>query len=376
MKTLSLFFKATLLILISTLFATSHSMKGQVKTEPLQIGIIGLTHSHVHGILGRPDKGDIKIVGIVEPDRGLAKRYAQQYGYSMDMVYNTMAELLVAIKPEAVTAFGSTYEHLKVVETFAPLGIHVMVEKPLAVNMQHANKMSALAKKHHIHLLTNYETTWYATNHRVYEMVQDGEIGDLRRVVVNDGHEGPAEIGVNSEFLDWLTDPVENGGGALMDFGCYGANLITWLTKGEEPVSVMAMTQTNKPEMYPKVDDEATIVLQYPTMQCVIQASWNWPFSRKDMEVYGQTGYVISENSNDMRFRLNTKNNELKEKLEDRPAPFNDPFAFLAAVVRGKITVSPHDLSSLENNITVTKILDAARESVRTGKIIKTEESF
>ncbi len=373
MKTLSLFVKATLLILISTLFATSQSMKCQAKTEPLQIGIIGLTHSHVHGLLGRPDKGDIKIVGIVEPDRELAKRYAQQYGYSMDIVYNTMAELLASSKPEAVTAFGSTYEHLKVVETFAPLGIHVMVEKPLAVNMQHAIKMSALAKKHNIHLLTNYETTWYATNHKAYEMVQKGEIGDLRRVVVNDGHEGPAEIGVNKEFLNWLTDPVENGGGALMDFGCYGANLITWLTKGEKPLSVMAMTQTNKPEIYPRVDDEATIVLQYPNMQCVIQASWNWPFSRKDMEVYGQTGYVISENRNDLRFRLSPENEETTVRLEERPAPLNDPFAFLAAVVNGRITLSPYDLSSLENNMTVTAILDAARESVKTGKIIKIE---
>jgi len=39
---------------------------------------------------------------------------------------------------------------------------------------------------------------------------------------------GPQKIGVNQEFLEWLTDPVQNGGGAEVDFGCYGVNLLTW----------------------------------------------------------------------------------------------------------------------------------------------------
>lgn len=371
MKNLRLFFLMGLTLLLEGIIVSAQITNPPTKKEPLKIAVIGLTHSHVHGILGRPDKGDIKIVGIVEPDGALAQRLSQQYGFPISIVYNTMEELIEASKPEAVTAFNSTYEHLEVVETFAPLGIHVMVEKPLAVSMEHATRMKSLAEKHNIYLLTNYETTWYATNHKAYDMVQEGMIGGLRRVVVNDGHEGPAEIGVNKEFLDWLTDPVMNGGGALMDFGCYGANLITWLTKGERPLSVMAMTQTNKPAIYPKVDDEATIVLQYPNMQCVIQASWNWPFSRKDMEVYGQTGYVISENSKDLRYRLSAKNGETKVKLEERPAPFNDPFAFLNAVVHGAVKVSPSDLSALENNITVVEILEAARVSARTGTFIK-----
>ncbi len=129
--------------------------------KPLRLGIIGLTHSHVHGILGRKDRGDIEIVGIVEKNKEVVKKYADQYHFPMSMVYNTMDELIAAQHPEAVSAFNSTFEHLEVVEKCAPLGIHVMVEKPLAVNLKHAKKMEALAKKHHIQLLTNYETTWY-----------------------------------------------------------------------------------------------------------------------------------------------------------------------------------------------------------------------
>jgi predicted dehydrogenase len=190
----------------------------------------------------------------------------------------------------------------------------------------------------------------------------------LRKVVVHDGHQGPKEIGVNQEFLEWLTDPVQNGGGALIDFGCYGADLITWLMKGERPVSVTAVTQQLKPDVYPKVDDEATILLTYPKMQGVIQASWNWPYSRKDMEVYGQTGAIFAPNRDQLRVRLSEKEPEKQLIAEAPKAPLHDPFAYLAAVVRGEIKEDV--LSSLPTNMVVVEILDAARRSAKEGKTI------
>ncbi|MBD3626854.1 Gfo/Idh/MocA family oxidoreductase [Cyclobacterium sp.] len=357
--------KKWIFVLMTSLLSLHHSM-GQ---DAVKIAVVGLTHSHVNWILGREDKGDIEIVGIVEPNTDLAERYLSRHDISMDLVYKDMESLFEKVRPEAVTAFGSIYEHLEVVQACAPLGIHVMVEKPLAVSMEHAKKMEALAREHNIHLLTNYETTWYASNHEVKERVKDNSvIGPLRRVVINDGHEGPKEIGVNQEFLDWLTDPVLNGGGAVIDFGCYGANLMTWLMDGQKPVAVTAELKQIKPHIYPKVDDEATILLDYPTTQGVIQASWNWPFSRKDMEVYGSTGYLIASNNTRLISRETGENQEKTEMLSPRPYPYDDPFSYLAAVVRGKVKVEARDLSSLENNMIVVEILDAAKESAKKGE--------
>jgi predicted dehydrogenase len=96
------------------------------------------------------------------------------------------------------------------------------------------------------------------------------------------------------EFFDWLTDPVRNGAGALFDFGCYGANLMTWLMDGQRPIAVTAVTQHFQPNVYPAVEDEATILVEYPAAQGIIQASWNWPFDRKDMEIYGRTGQIFA----------------------------------------------------------------------------------
>jgi len=361
-------------LIVSVIVLNSQLACSQEDNKPLKIGVIGLTHDHVHLLLNRLDKGDLNIVGIVEPNRELALRYSKRYGYSMSIVFNTMEEMIAENKPEAVTAFGSIYEHLAVVETCAPLGIHVMVEKPLAVSLDHALKMETLAKKHDIHLLTNYETTWYASNHKAFKMIENDVIGALRKVVVHDGHKGPSEIGISKEFLSWLTDPVQNGGGAIIDFGCYGVNLITWLNKGVKPISVTAVTQTIKPEMYPLVDDEATIILKYPKMQGVVQASWNWPIGRKDMEVYGKTGYIYSDNPTDIRFRLNESEKEQRENLPGRVAPYDDPFSFFVAVVNNEIKVSNTDLSSLANNLIVVEILEAAKQSAKTGKAVRLKE--
>jgi len=270
------------------------------------------------------------------------------------------------VKPQAVAIFTSTFDHRRVVEACAARGIPVMMEKPLAVNMEHARAIEAAATKAKIPFVVNYETTWYPANQTLYALVHDQKsIGDLRKVVVHDGHRGPKEIGCSAFFLDWLTDPVLNGGGALTDFGCYGADLMTWLMDGQRPSSVVAVTQSIKPQVYPKVEDEATIVLSYPKAQGIIQASWNWPFDRKDMEVYGQTGYVLVPRRDLMRVR---QGNSPEKDISAAPltGPKADPLSYLAAVVRGEI--QPSGLSSLAVNMVVTEILDAARESARTGK--------
>ncbi len=343
----------------------------QAKAQPLKIGIVGLTHTHVHWLLGRPDRGDVEIVGIAEPNKDLADRYIAQHGLDPSLWYPTMEEMVKATQPEAVTAFGSIYEHLEVVEHCAPKGIHIMVEKPLAVSNEHAVKMKSLAEKHNVLLLTNYETTWYSTHFWAKDKVEKGNVGELRKLVIHDGHPGPKEIGVNDEFLEWLTDPVQNGGGALTDFGCYGANLATWLMDGARPLSVMALTQQIKPDTYPKVDDEATILLEYPKAQAIIQASWNWPISRKDMEIYGASGQILVHNRNELTYQYAEGEEPMSLTLDERNAPLDDPFAHMAAIIRGNLEMERFDLSSLENNMLVVEILEAAKESARTGQRIK-----
>ena len=188
-----------------------------VGQDPVRIGVAGLSHSHVRPLLRNMDREDIQIVGIAESDTDLSQRYAEMYGIDQNLLFESVDEMLEKTSPEGVITFTSIFDHLKVVEACAPKGIHVMVEKPLAVSSKHARIMSELSEQYGILVLTNYETTWYPSNYEGFKMIGDGELGELRKIIVYDGHKGPKEIGVNSEFLDWLTDPVLNGGGAVTD---------------------------------------------------------------------------------------------------------------------------------------------------------------
>lgn len=360
----------TLFFMVLSVFATTAQSSAQSVALPLRVAIVGLVHGHVSGFL-RPalKRSDIQIVGIADPDQRLAQRYANDFKLDSQLLYNDVESMLAKVHPQALLVYTDTLDHRRVVEVAARHRIPVMMEKPLAVSLEDALAIQRAADAAHIAVLVNYETTWYRSNTAVYQLVREGALGDLRKVVVHDGHQGPKEINVAPEFFAWLTDPARNGAGALFDFGCYGADLMTWLMNGELPTTVTAVTQQIKPETYPRVDDEATIILTYPKAQAILQASWNWPFDRKDMEVYGATGEAITVKRDDIRVR---HKGEDREQLQSAPAlspPCNDPISYLIAAVAGKI--KPTGPSALDTNVTVVRILDAARESAKTGRTIK-----
>jgi predicted dehydrogenase len=337
---------------------------------PLRLGMAGLVHGHAAGFLSRyRDRKDVELVGVSEPDGEVAARYVKQFGLEPGAVHRSLDAMLDRAKPEAVVAFGTTADHPGVVVACAKRKIPVMMEKPLAVGVEQARVIERAAAGAGVAVMVNYETTWYPSNHAAYALAKEAKaLGEIRKVVVHDGHRGPKEIGVQPEFLDWLTDPERNGAGALFDFGCYGANLMTWLMDDARPTSVTAVTQRFKPEVYPRVDDEATIVLEYPGAQAIVQASWNWPFDRKDMEVYGRTGQALTVGQKGLRVRLEGKAEEVREAAP-LPQPRDDFLRYFAAVVRGE--VRPSGPSSLENNLIVTEILDSARRSAATGRTVR-----
>ena len=361
-------FRILLAALLLTTLAASRAQTA-ASGVPLRVAIAGMVHGHVEGFLQHSlHRADIQIVGISEPDQQVAERYAAKFDLDRGLLFTDLEDMLQKTRPQAVLAYTNTYDHRRVVETCARQGIPVMMEKPLAVSAEDAHAIADAARKGKIQVLVNYETSWYRSNHAAYDMVHEQSIGDISKVVVHDGHQGPKEINVQPEFLAWLNDPKLDGGGALYDFGCYGADLMTWLMNGQRPTSVTAVTQQIKPEIYPRVDDEATIILTYPKAQAILQASWNWPFDRKDMEVYGQTGYVITVRRDDVRVRLKG-GEEQQIAAKPVPAPYDDSLSLLRAVVLDG--APPGAPSSLETNVIVAEILDAARRSAASGKSIR-----
>ncbi len=336
---------------------------------PLRVAIAGLDHGHVDGFFRALQKRkDVELVAVFDPDPSLHQKYGARYGIAGDLFFTDLAAMLDKVKPEAVATFTNTFDHPMVVEACALRKIPVMMEKPLAVSMDHARAIQKAAASSGIPVIVNYETTWYRSHAEMHNIIKEQKaMGDIRKMVAMDGHQGPKEINVPPEFFNWLSDPVKNGAGALFDFGCYGANLMTWMMDNQRPIRVTAMLQQIKPEIYAHVDDEATVLVEYPHAQGIIQGSWNWPFSRKDFEVYAQRGYAYAIGGNTLRVRLPAQQEESRTPSEIAPDE-RDSISYLIAIARGR--KKPEGLSSLENNMIVTEILTAARESAHSGKAV------
>ncbi len=350
----------------------------QAFSAPLRVGIAGLAHGHVSGFLhggalvpagGLLNRTDVQLVGIAEPDRDLFDKYSAHDHLAANLYFASVGDLIEHAHPDAVLVFTSTFGHTAAVEECARRHVHVLMEKPLAVSYHDALLMSKAAQAGNVHVLVDYETSWYPSNKAAYDLLQGGALGEVRKVVVRDGHRGPKLIHVQPEFFAWLTDPKLNGAGALYDFGCYGADLMTWIMQGKEPKTVTGVTQQLQPDVYPKVDDEANVILTYPSAVAILQGSWNWPLDIKNMVIYGRTGYAKTILRDRIEVRKQGEQEAQTTSAKPVPAPYDDPLHYLAAVIKGEIS-EDGDVSSLKTNVIVSEILDAARRSAASGRTV------
>jgi len=337
---------------------------------PFRIAIAGLTHDHVTGLLRElPRRKDITLVGIAEPNAQLAAKYVARYHLPQSIIYTDLDKMLNETKPQAVVIYTSTFDHLQIVQVCAAHHIDAMMEKPLAVSTEHAAAIEQAAKKGNIRVLVNYQSTWEPVNTLVCDtVIEQKTIGEIRKIVFYKGHSGPKEIGCSPEFFNWLTDPNLNGGGALFDFGCYGANLTTWFLNNQKPLSVTAVTRQTKPAIYTKVDDDATVIITYPKTQVIIMASWSWPYGKDSIEIYGSAGSIQTIDGRNAILRIDGKP-EQKITANAIESPYSDSLTYLSAVVNGGI--KPQETASLENNMIVTEILCAARRSAQSHSTIQ-----
>src|ERR1700730_11128221 len=157
---------------------------GLVKAEPpIRVAIVGLVHGHVKGFLAAlPGNQAATLVAVVEPQEPLAKEYAAKYHLDAKLFYTDMEKMLVEQHPDAVLVYTTIAEHRKVIETAARHGVSSMVEKPLATTLEDALAIRDIARRQHVRVLVNYETTWYASNQEVFTEVAAGKLGEVRKV--------------------------------------------------------------------------------------------------------------------------------------------------------------------------------------------------
>jgi predicted dehydrogenase len=335
-----------------------------------RLAIVGLDHDHVWELLRYIGKeSDAELVAIAESQPALAKEAKSKVPDSVKF-YADYVAMLDEAKPDAVIVTTANDRHLEILRECAKRHIHYSVEKPMATNAADAREMERLAKQAGIKVMVNYWNAWVAPTHELFHRVKDRQLGEVQKIIVQYGHGGPKEIGVSQYFADWLYDPVKNGGGAIMDFGCYGAEWAVWL-KGR-PKGVMATAQKLKVEQHNKVDDDSTILLDYPDATVIIEASWDWPYDMGRVQVFGPKGSLLATGrelfyrSSDDRSTMTGLEGE-RVSLNAPPRETSNPISYFLDCIRHDKPIE--DPLSTGLNVQVMEILDAARESVRTGRV-------
>src|SRR3989440_8911960 len=331
--------------------------------QDYKIAIIGMVHSHVWGHF-KPmlDGKEAKLVGIAETEPELVSE-ALKRGAQTIPFFNDYKKMLDQKKPDIVWAFVENNRHLEIAEACAPRKINLIFEKPLASTYHDALEIQKLARKHDIKILTNYQMAWWAANYTAKAQADSGAVGQVWRLHGIVGHGGPGSGGVDKYFFDWLTDPDKNGAGALMDFGCYNALWSLWYLG--RPESVYASVIQLRPQTFPKVEDNASLILRYKNGVGLFEGSWDLPRSYQDLEVFGLKGSVyIKQQGVELRQGRETT----QVPMQTLPPERSEPIAYMVNALRNKTAIE--GLAALDINVGVNEIIEAAKMSVKSGQAV------
>ena len=361
----------TLVLILEWLAASVPTLYAQVNAadRKTKLAIVGLDHDHVWGLLkDLTEEPNAELVAIADGHPELVDRAKTKVTANVKF-YSDFVKMLDEMKPDGVIVTTENDRHLEILRECAKRHINYSTEKPMATTAADAREMERLANQAGIKVMVNYWNVWVAPTHELYHRVKDNQVGPIEKIIVQYGHQGPKEIGVSKYFADWLYDPVKNGGGAIMDFGCYGAEWAVWL-KGR-PSRVSAVTQKLKVMQHNPVDDDATVILDYPDGQAIIEASWDWPYNMGQVEAFGPKGSLLAT-GNDLFFRSPADNvgkvglQGERVALDPPPRVTSNPISYFVDCIRNNKPIE--DPLSMKLNVQVIEILDAARESARTGK--------
>ncbi len=343
-----------------------------LRAQEYKIAVAGLVHSHAWGHLKELLEGkEAKLVGIADSTPELLAE-AKQRGAADALLFRDYRKMIEETKPDIVWSFAENNRHLEIVQFCAPRKIHVMFEKPLAAKYADALQIQQLAQKYGVQVMVNYQMAWWPANHAAKAVADSGALGQVWRLRGIIGNGGPSNKGIAKYSFDAFTDPERNGAGALIDFQCYGALWALWYLG--RPEKVYCQVNHFRPELWPKVEDNSTMLLTYPKGVGLFEGSWDLPRGYQDLEVVGLEGsetLIFGGSATPPKVQLLKGRNKWKVEdvpLEPLPPERAEPIAYLVHALKSGKPVEGQ--VGLEMNVGVVEILEAARLSAASGQAV------
>lgn len=162
-----------------------------------------------------------------------------------------------------VSIVTPNHVHHPVAKAFAEAGIHVVCDKPLCTTTEQARDLIRTVERAGVVFAVTYNYSGYPLVKQAREMVASGELGDIRKVIVeyNQGWLASALESTGQKQADWRTDPARSGaGGAIGDIGSHAEQLAAYVT-GLEIESICADLTAFVPGR--RLDDDANLLLRF-----------------------------------------------------------------------------------------------------------------
>lgn len=261
-------------------------------TKSFRIGVLGLSHDHVWGNLNDlKTSGRAELVAAADPNPPLLEKVKAEFGCRTHASFDA---LLAAEKLDAVYVFADNRGGAAAAATAAERGLHVLIEKPMAADLEGADRLLAAARNHNARVMVNWPFAWWPQLQQALALIRDGAIGDIWQVKYRSAHAGPREIGCSSYFYEWLYDRNRNGAGALMDYCCYGAALARCIL-GLPSRVVGVAGRLRKEDIL--LEDNAVLVMSYPRAMAISEGSWTQigELTAYVAAIYGTKGTLVVE---------------------------------------------------------------------------------
>jgi len=293
-------------------------MTGERK-EKYRLCVIGFAHMHVNELVDRfLATGRVELIACADTMPRTASRTRVEGSRHANLhralakpgeprAYDDYRVLLREERLDLAIFCPEISRHAEVAEAIAAHGLQMVTEKPLAGQLADARRMVRAAKEAGVRLAVNWPTTWRPPIRKVKELLDAQAIGaawevkwrnrpSLGPLAFGSLHPGrtvvSGEVSESDKAAEWWYQ-AEEGGGALLDYCCYGAWLASWYL-GAHAVSVQSLT-ANLFSNFGNVEDNAALLLRYPTAIALVEASWttlhngvpNGPI------IYGTDGTIV-----------------------------------------------------------------------------------
>lgn len=289
-----------------------------MKKTSFNVIVLGLHHDHVWSHLTDLRRSsNMNLIGVADPSLPLLNQARERFNCP---TYADYEELLQQTEADIAYIFTNNLMGAYLAVMAAKRGLHVMIEKPLGADLEGADEAIRVAAEANVRLMVNWPIAWSPVIHQALTMAIEGDLGRVWQVKYRAAHAGPKELGCSDHFCEWLFDERLNGGGALVDYACYGCALARTLLG--MPSAVLATSGKLVKKELP-VEDNATVLLDYPNASALAEASWSQQgdISSYVVTLYGERGTLVADANESGTLQLADAKNPRGNSLSIQPVP-------------------------------------------------------